>query len=69
MDMVKAADVPPGSWFFVPSCPCVGYRPSDDQWLNSPSGDPLIWFKVVGMPGVLQLASKEKYRWGDYLID
>lgn len=69
MDAVQAADVPPGSWLFVPSCPCVGYRPLDDQWLNSSSSDPLIWFKVVGMPGVLQLVPREKYRWGNYFID
>ena len=69
MVAVQVADVPPGSWIFVPSCPCVGYRPLDDQWLNSPSSDPLIWFKVVGMPGVLQLVPREKYLWGKYFID
>jgi hypothetical protein len=69
MDAVRVADVPPGSWIFVPSCSCVGYRPLDDQWLNSPSGDPLIWFKVVGAPGVLQLVPREKYLWGNYFVD
>lgn len=69
MDTAKAADVPPGSWFFVPSCPCVGYRPMDDLWLNSPSSSSLIWFKVVGMPGVLQLVPQEKYLWGNNFID
>ena len=69
IDAAHVADVPPGSWVFVPTCSCVAYRPLDDQWLNSPSGDLLIWFKVVGAPGVLQLLPREKYLWGNDSIE
>lgn len=65
----QAASVPPGSWVFVESCPCVGYLPMDDLWLDSPSSDPLIWYAVTGMPGVLQLVPVEKYRWNNEWVD
>ncbi|MBB1074281.1 hypothetical protein HUU62_07610 [Rhodoferax sp. 4810] len=65
----EAALVPPGSWVYVEGCPCVGYLPLDDLWLDSPSSDPMIWFEVTGMPGVLQLVPKERYLWGGYLVD
>jgi len=65
----QAASVPPGSWVFEENCPCVGYQPLDDLWLDSPSSDAMIWFEVTGMPGVLQLVPVEKYRWNNEWVD
>jgi len=61
--------VPAGSWVFDPACPCVGYRPLDDGWLNSPSGDLVAWYALGGAPGPLQLTARERYRWQDHVLD
>ena len=65
----KALIVPPGSWVYDPVCPCIGYRPLDDLWLNSPSGEPMAWFLISGAPGPLQLTARENYLWQDQLLD
>jgi hypothetical protein len=61
----QAAQAPDGAWFYVPSCPCVGYRPMDETWLESHSANPTLWFELTGWPGVLQLRPKENYLWGE----
>ncbi len=61
--------VVPGTWVFDPVCPCVGYRPVDDLWFDSPSGELMAWFKLQGAPGPLQLEGKEIYRWQKQLLD
>lgn len=63
------ANVAPGSWVYDAQCPCVGYRPMDDQWFESPVDDAVLWFEVTGMPGVLQLVTKEKYRWNNEPVE
>ncbi|MBK9442634.1 MAG: hypothetical protein IPN53_15600 [Comamonadaceae bacterium] len=65
----KAQGVPAGSWVFDPVCPCVGYRPLDDGWLDSPSGDVMAWYQLSGAPGPLQLTARERYRWQDQVLD
>jgi len=65
----QTASVPPGSWVFEEDCPCVGYQPQNDLWLDSPSGEPMIWFRVTGVQGVLQLVPVEKYRWNEEWVD
>lgn len=64
-----AEGVVAGSWVFDPTCPCVGYRPLDDGWLDSPSGDLMAWYVLSGTPGPLQLTAKERYRWQDHVLD
>lgn len=67
----------PGSWVFERTCICIAYRPLDTRWLDSPSGDALLWFYVLGPqgkkqisnPGLLQLVAREAYRWQGQLID
>lgn len=61
--------VAPGSWIFDPACPCVGYRPMDDAWFDSPSGEPLAWYRLEGAPGPLQLTAGERYLWRDQVLD
>lgn len=61
--------VAPGSWVFDPACPCVGYRPLDDAWFDSPGGEPLAWYRLEGAPGPLQLTARERYLWRDQLLD
>lgn len=58
-----AQTLPPGSWVFDPVCTCVGYLPMHAEWLGSPSGDVMAWFRVEGEPGSLQLTVKEVYTW------
>jgi hypothetical protein len=65
----QVSAVTPGSWVYDPECPCVGYRPLDDEWFDSPSGEVLAWYVMSGAPGPLQLTAKEKYRWQDQMLD
>jgi hypothetical protein len=62
-------NVPVGSWVFDPVCPCVGYRPLNDGWLDSPSGEPMAWYRLSGAPGPLQLTAREQYRWQNQILD
>ena len=67
----------PGSWVYDRSCACVAYRPLDARWLDSPSGDVLLWFLVIGPQGQkqasshgpLQLVARETYHWQGQLIE
>jgi hypothetical protein len=65
----QALAVAPGSWVYDPACPCVGYRPVDDDWFDSPSGEPLAWYMLGGAPGPLQLTARERYLWQDQVLD
>jgi hypothetical protein len=59
----RVKEVTPGNWFFDPECICVGYRALNPQWLE-PSADPaILWFKVRGATGPLQLTAANAYRW------
>ena len=65
---VQAGDIVPGSWIFDAECGCVAYRPMFAQWLDSPSGDAIAWFRVKGSIGPFELVAKEAYLWqGDVL--
>ena len=67
----------PGNWVFERACVCIAYRPLDTRWLDSPSGDVLLWFYVLGPQGhkqtsnhgPLQLVAREAYRWQGQLIE
>lgn len=59
----------PGSWVFDPGCGCVGYLPLYVQGFESPSGDTLVWFRLTGAPGPLQLTAKESYIWQGSVLD
>lgn len=63
MKSTEAAAAPAGSWVFDPVCVCIGYLPLHSEWFDSPSGDVLVWFRVGGEPGTLQLTAKEAYVW------
>lgn len=65
----QAKSVMPGSWVFDPACPCVGYRPIDDGWLDAPSGDFVAWYVLGGAPGPLMLTAREPYRWQDQRLE
>lgn len=59
----EITNLAPGSWLFDPACSCIGYRPIYPSWLSSPSGAGILWFDVVGAPGLLQLTPRETYVW------
>ena len=58
----------PGSWVFDPVCVCVGYLPIYPQWVDSASGDPMLWFRISAPPPPFQLSAKEAYTWFDDAI-
>jgi len=66
----EQADLAPaGSWVYATKCRCVGYRPLSAEWFDRPNSASFMWFEVIGMPGVMQLAPKERYRWDNEFID
>ena len=66
---VEQALAAPSSWFFEPACACVGYVPSDPQWLSSTNGAAVILFRVESNQGLPQLVALDSYRWQGALID
>lgn len=69
LEPAQADLAPAGSWVYAAKCRCVGYRPFDAEWLGRPSSASFMWFEIIGMPGVMQLAAKERYRWDNEFID
>jgi hypothetical protein len=47
----------------------VGYLPIWGEWLNSPSGDVMLWYRVAGANGPLQLTAREAYSWQGQVPD
>ncbi len=67
-DDARSADelVTPGGWIYERHCGCIAYRPLDSQWLDSASGERLMWFHVVS---AVQVVPREAYQWQGELID
>ena len=63
MSREQAEAAPAAGWVFDPDCVCVGYLPIWPDWLDSPSGDVMAWYRIGGAPGPLQLTAKEVYVW------
>jgi len=64
-----AGRAPAGSWVYAPDCPCVGYRPLDPVWLEGTSSDGWVWLAMTRNEAVLQLHTKENYRWRGEKVD
>jgi hypothetical protein len=69
MSPQQAAASPSGTWVFDPVCVCVGYLPIWGEWLNSPNGDIMVWYRVSGVTGPLQLTAKEAYVWQGQMLN
>lgn len=69
MSRSQALSAPAAGWVFDPDCVCVGYRPMGSEWLHSPSGDVMVWYRVTGTSGPLQLTAKEAYVWQAELLN
>jgi len=67
--MLEIAGVAPGSWVFDKECACIGYRPQNPQWLEASTESSAIWFRVSSLPGPLQLAAMDTYRWQGQTIN
>jgi hypothetical protein len=68
VSMRQAGQLAPGSWLFEPDCRCIGYVPLSAEWLSSPSGDRMIWIRIIsGQPDQLQL--REHYLWQGKPLD
>lgn len=57
------AALPGGSWVFDPACSCVGYRPTELEWLEAPTGAVSMWFRVGSTGGPLQITAQQPYVW------
>ena len=55
--------ITPGRWVFDPECPCIGYKPMDPEWLESPPGTQVLWYLVTREAGVGQLHPMADYKW------
>ncbi len=55
--------VPPGSWVFDPTCPCIGYRLLYPQWLEPARETGTIWLRIELGTGSAKLTPLEVYRW------
>jgi hypothetical protein len=52
-----------GSWVFDRECVCIGYLPLNPGSLE-PSTDPaVLWYRVGGAPGPLQITAEQAYLW------
>jgi hypothetical protein len=69
MSPQQAAVAPGGTWVYDPACVCVGYLPIWGEWLDSPNGDVMLWYRVTGASGPLQLTAKEAYRWQGQVLN
>lgn len=69
MSQLQALGAPGGSWVFDPNCVCVGYVPTNSTWLEGTSDGFMVWYRVSGAPGPLQLNAKERYLWQEQLIN
>jgi len=67
--LAEINQVPAGSWVYAPDCACVGYLPLDADWLEQTSSDGWLWFAMARIDAVLQLHTKEKYRWRGERVD
>ncbi len=68
-DAEALASLPAGSWAFDPACACVGYRPMEENRLESPPGATTLWFQVSQLPGPLQIRAELPYRWMGQAIE
>ena len=63
------AALPSGSWVFDPVCSCIGYRPTESAWLQSPEGVVSMWFRVGSVAGPLQIKAQQPYVWMGQAVD
>ena len=68
-DLTSALNAPPGSWIFNPTCRCVGYLPTDENWVSAPNGAEVIWFRVSAPAEPPQLVAVQPYRWQGQTLD
>ena len=63
------AALPGGSWVFDAVCSCIGYRPTESVWLQSPVGAMSMWFRVGSTEGPLQITAHQPYVWMGQPVD
>jgi len=63
------AALPGGSWVFDSGCSCIGYRPIEPAWLQSPEGVRAMWFRVASTSGPPQITAQQSYVWMGQPVD
>ena len=57
------AGVVSGSWVFDKECVCIGYVPMSPESLELKTEPAVLWYRVSGSPGPLQITATESYTW------
>jgi hypothetical protein len=57
------AGVVGGSWVFDKECVCIGYVPMNAESLEPKVQPAVLWYRISGAPGPLQITATESYRW------
>jgi uncharacterized membrane protein len=57
------ASVVAGSWVFDKECACIGYVPMSPESLEPKAEPAVLWYRVSGAPGPLQITATESYLW------
>lgn len=65
----EVASMRPGNWYFDPYCKCIGYRPLNPDWLEPESEMAVLWYRVEGAAGPLQITAQENYSWRGQLVN
>ena len=52
-----------GSWVFDKECVCIGYVPMSPESLEPKAEPAVLWYRVSGAPGPLQITATESYTW------
>lgn len=68
-DPQALAVLPGGSWVFDPGCACIGYRPLEATWLESPKDAMALWFRVEAAAGPMQITAMQPYVWMGQPLD
>ena len=53
----------PGSWVYDAQCGCVGYKPLNPEWVESPPHTQALWYQLTTKAGPQQLVPLAIYQW------
>ncbi|MDH4451488.1 MAG: hypothetical protein QE265_13010 [Rhodoferax sp.] len=65
----RLPEVTGGSWVFDRGCACVGYKPHDEEALESPAGAQALWFSLQDASAGTQLRAMQAYVWRGHRIE
>ncbi len=66
---LQLSELAQGRWVFDADCVCVGYQPLYPEWIDSPKGIGVLWFRISTPPGPLQISAQDRYVWQGQLLN